>query len=115
MEERGTKRRKLDDGGARRSDRTADDDDEWLLDGGQDDDTSQSDDNPSGLSKETRSLMEKLGLGGLKANEGENEEEGDNEVKVCQLTGISDGLRLPCYHSLLTIHRYITHREHIRN
>lgn len=83
IEERGSKRRRLEDGNARKGKKTGndDDDDEWLLDEGQDEDASQDNDNPSGFSKETRDLMNKLGLGSLQTQE-ESEEMGENEIKA---------------------------------
>ncbi|KAI1385162.1 DNA repair helicase [Hypoxylon trugodes] len=103
MEERGSKRRRLDDGSVKKSSRPADDDDEWLLDGGEDEDSSQSNDNSSGFSKETRSLMEKLGLGTLGKKE-EEEDIDDGEVKIyftsrthSQLTQFISELRRPTF------------------
>ncbi|KAK6952588.1 hypothetical protein Daesc_004878 [Daldinia eschscholtzii] len=83
IEERGSKRRRLEEGNARNSkktDNSDDDDDEWLLDEGQDKDSSQDGDDTSGFSKETRVLMNKLGLGSLKTTE-ENEDISDNDIK----------------------------------
>ncbi|KAI2627596.1 DNA repair helicase [Hypoxylon sp. NC1633] len=107
MEERGAKRRKLEDGPVRKSDKSADDDDQWLLDGGQDGDASQGQDNPSGYSKETRQLMEKLGLGALQPKD-EEEGIGDGEVKIyytsrthSQLTQFISELRRPSFPSSL--------------
>ncbi|KAF3066395.1 ATP-dependent RNA helicase chl1 [Daldinia childiae] len=102
-EERGSKRRRLEDGNARKSKKTDndDDDDEWLLDEGQDEDASQDSDNPLGFSKETRNLMNKLGLGSLQTKE-ESEEMGENEIKIyytsrthSQLTQFISELRRP--------------------
>ncbi|KAI2779420.1 DNA repair helicase [Daldinia loculata] len=103
IEERGSKRRRLEDGNARKGKKTGndDDDDEWLLDEGQDEDASQDNDNPSGFSKETRDLMNKLGLGSLQTQE-ESEEMGENEIKIyytsrthSQLTQFISELRRP--------------------
>ncbi|KAG4218988.1 hypothetical protein PC116_g32532, partial [Phytophthora cactorum] len=83
IEERGSKRRRLEEGNARNSkktDNSDDDDDEWLLDEGQDKDSSQDGDDTSGFSKETRVLMNKLGLGSLKTTE-ENEDISDSDIK----------------------------------
>ncbi|KAI1411607.1 DNA repair helicase [Hypoxylon sp. FL1857] len=102
LEERGSKRRRLQDGSLRKNGKT-DDDDEWLLDGGQDDDASQGDDDPSGFSKETRNLMGKLGMGPLQAKE-EEEDTGGNEIKIyytsrthSQLTQFISELRRPTF------------------
>ncbi|KAI1371603.1 DNA repair helicase [Hypoxylon crocopeplum] len=103
MEERGAKRRRLDDGTVRKSDKKADDDDEWLLDREQDEDISQGADNPSGYSKETRNLMERLGLGSLQSKE-EEQGIGETEVKIyytsrthSQLTQFISELRRPVF------------------
>ncbi|KAI1458608.1 DNA repair helicase [Annulohypoxylon moriforme] len=103
LEERGAKRRRLEDGGVRKGDKATDDEDEWLLDEGQDDDASQGDDNSSGYSKETRTLMGKLGMGTLQAKE-EEEDMGGNEVKIyytsrthSQLTQFISELRRPTF------------------
>lgn len=81
MEERGSKRRKLEDGNIKKSSKAVDDDDEWLLDEGEGGDAAEGDDNPSGYSKETRSLMDKLGVGKLHAKEEEDNTD-ENEIKV---------------------------------
>ncbi|OTB02403.1 hypothetical protein M426DRAFT_197331 [Hypoxylon sp. CI-4A] len=108
MEDRGAKRRRLDDGTLRKSDKAADDEDEWLLDADQEDDADQAADNPSGYSKETRSLMEKLGLGTTHSKEEEEEDLGENEIKIyytsrthSQLTQFIAELRRPNFPSSL--------------
>ncbi|KAI1478483.1 DNA repair helicase [Daldinia eschscholtzii] len=106
IEERGSKRRRLEEGSARNSKKTDngdDDDDEWLLDEGQDKDSSQEGDDASGFSKETRVLMNKLGLGSLKTTE-EDEDISDNDIKIyytsrthSQLTQFISELRRPTF------------------
>ncbi|KAI1207506.1 DNA repair helicase [Annulohypoxylon truncatum] len=103
QEERGTKRRRVDDDSARKSNKTVDDEDEWLLDDGQDEDASHGDDNLSGYSKETRSLMGKLGMGTLQTKE-EEDDMGGNEIKIyytsrthSQLTQFIAELRRPTF------------------
>ncbi|OTB12473.1 hypothetical protein K445DRAFT_320913 [Daldinia sp. EC12] len=106
IEERGSKRRRLEEGSARNSKKTDngdDDDDEWLLDEGQDKGSSQEGDDASGFSKETRVLMNKLGLGSLKTTE-EDEDIGDNDIKIyytsrthSQLTQFISELRRPTF------------------
>ncbi|KAI0010734.1 DNA repair helicase [Xylariaceae sp. FL0662B] len=99
LEERGTKRRRLDDDSVTKGGIASQDDDEWLLDEQQDGDVSQ--DNPSSYSNETRSLMEKLGMGSLQTKEDE-EDIGESEVKIyytsrthSQLTQFISELRRP--------------------
>ncbi|KAI2622752.1 DNA repair helicase [Hypomontagnella submonticulosa] len=101
MEERGSKRRKLEDGNIKKSSKAVDDDDEWLLDEGEGGDAAEGDDNPSGYSKETRSLMDKLGVGKLHAKEEEDNTD-ENEIKIyytsrthSQLTQFISELRRP--------------------
>ncbi|KAI8965492.1 DNA repair helicase [Daldinia sp. FL1419] len=100
-EERGSKRRKLEDGNIRNKKTSDDDDDEWLLDEGQDYDENQASDDPSGFSKETRNLMNKLGLGNLQTTE---ESEDVHETKIyyasrthSQLTQFISELRRPAF------------------
>ncbi|KAI1463513.1 DNA repair helicase [Daldinia caldariorum] len=106
IEERGSKRRRLEDGNVRnikKAGNNDDGDDEWLLDEGQDEDLSQGGDNTSGFSKETRVLMNKLGLGSLQPSE-ENEDINDNGIKIyytsrthSQLTQFISELRRPTF------------------
>lgn len=68
MEGRGSKRRRVDDASTKHSTSNEQDEDQWLLqDGaeGEDGDGGEA----SSFSKETRSLMEKLGMGALKQEE----------------------------------------------
>lgn len=83
MEERASKRRRLEDADLHRSPSGVDEEAEFLLDGGPEDAVG-GDDPLSSLSKETRALMEKVGLAGNKRRGGEEEDEGDgqDEVKV---------------------------------
>ncbi|KAI0836229.1 DNA repair helicase [Hypoxylon sp. FL0890] len=103
LEERGSKRRRLENGSIRKNVKTDDDEEEWLLDGFQDEDASQGNDNPSNFSKETRTLMGKLGMGTLQAKE-EEEDTGGNEIKIyytsrthSQLTQFISELRRPTF------------------
>lgn len=86
MEERGSKRRRLE--GPRSKSRKGEDEedaefmlDEWTENGT--DHPSDNNDPLSGLSKETRALLEKVGMGSIDKKEPE-EEESDDEVKVCE-------------------------------
>lgn len=84
-EQRGAKRRRVDDGPLRSSSSRPqrDDDDEWLLADRDPAGVAGGDDgSATGFSKETRNLMDKLGMGQKKPEEGDNVEE--NEVKVPQ-------------------------------
>ncbi|ORY58908.1 helicase C-terminal domain-containing protein [Pseudomassariella vexata] len=100
LEMRGIKRRKLDNsikGSA--SDSLGED--EWLLDD-RDDDRPESD-GGLGYSRETRALMEKLGMGGIKAQDDANES-GHQEIKIyytsrthSQLTQFISELRRPAF------------------
>jgi chromosome transmission fidelity protein 1 len=71
LEGRASKRKRIDGPGANSNSLTEQDDDEWLLN-----DQDASDDQSggsSGFSKETRALMDKLGMGSLKSQEDEQE------------------------------------------
>lgn len=86
MEERGSKRRRLGEP-MLTGKKTLDGEAEFLLDdwsGG--DDVSQ-DDPLSLFSKETRALMEKVGMGNL-GELAEDEGELDNEIKVCSTASL---------------------------
>lgn len=105
MEDRASKRRRFDGPGAAAHSSAAEDDDEWLL---QDNETDgDQGDGPSGFSKETRALMEKLGMGPLTSQENETESI-QEPIKV---------LRTSCQAMLPTypMHRYTTLQEHIRS
>ncbi len=85
LEQRGPKRRRVDDGsqknrGQNTDDDAADDDDEWLL-AERDAAGITGDGSEPSFSKETRSLMEKLGMGSLRQGE-DNGNLDDNEIKV---------------------------------
>ena len=84
LEQRGPKRRRVDDGPLRSSGarpREADGDDEWLLADRDSAAVGGDDGSAPGFSKETRNLMDKLGMGSLqKPDDGDNVDE--NEVKV---------------------------------
>ncbi|KAI5859966.1 DNA repair helicase [Durotheca rogersii] len=104
-EERGAKRRKLDESTLRKHDDGTDDEDEWLL---KDQDAPADGDSQSAFSKETRNLMEKLGLGSLQAKQDDQEDLGENEVKIyyasrthSQLTQFISELRRPTFPSSL--------------
>lgn len=61
-----------------------DEDAEWLLDDWEDDDDSKGSDPLSGLSAETKDILARMGLGGPKKKD-EDEEELDDEIKVANL------------------------------
>ncbi|KAK7757539.1 ATP-dependent DNA helicase chl1 [Diatrype stigma] len=105
LEQRGAKRRRVDDGPQRN--RTLgsgeDDDDEWLLADRDAADGATGDGSTPSYSKETRSLMEKLGMGSLQKQE-EDENLDDNEIKIyytsrthSQLTQFISELRRPAF------------------
>ncbi|KAH9890810.1 DNA repair helicase [Xylariomycetidae sp. FL2044] len=102
LEERGAKRRRIDEGRPKKNVNTSQDDDEWLL--GQDGANNAPDEGLAGpaFSKETKTLMEKLGMGGLQAQE--EGEAMDDEVKIyytsrthSQLTQFVSELRRPSF------------------
>lgn len=82
LEQRGTKRRRIDDGPQRSKPHNTDDDDEWLLANREADDAGGEDSSAPSFSRETRTLMEKLGMGSLqKDDDADNQED---EIKVRQ-------------------------------
>lgn len=87
MEERGSKRRRLEGPGSKTRAQEKDEDAEFLLEDwnengdGQDSDAHDAQDPLSSLSKETRNLLQKVGMGPAQANEVEDEEP-DAEIKV---------------------------------
>ncbi|KAI1082538.1 DNA repair helicase [Whalleya microplaca] len=101
LEERGSKRRRIEDGSTKKSDNAVQNDDEWLL--GEEQDASEGVDNASGYSNETRTLMEKLGMGSLQSKE-DDEDIGENEIKIyyasrthSQLSQFISELRRPSF------------------
>lgn len=96
LEERGSKRRRVDDGHTRNTGHgSRDEDDEWMLADADDSDATAGD-SSSNFSKETRELMKKLGMGGGTT---QNEEEGDvfeNDIKV------SECIELPVFGIIAT-------------
>lgn len=88
MEERGSKRRRLDGPNANMRRNNEDEDAEFLLDDWDEAGDGQSSDamDPlSSLSKETRALLQKVGMGTTTASEKEDETP-DDEIKVCILS-----------------------------
>lgn len=83
LEERGRKRRRIEDGATTRRN-PEDEDAEWLLDDW-DGRGSDNQDSLSGLSKETRETLTRIGLGGFKKEEDEQDMLGE-EVKVRTLS-----------------------------
>lgn len=78
QEERSRKRRRVEDVSSA-VETTADEDAEWLLDA--DDDDTHQDDALSGLSKESREILEKIGLGG-RTKQTEDEDILEEKIKV---------------------------------
>lgn len=83
LEQRGAKRRRVDDGSQRNRTQGSeeDDDDEWLLADRDAADGAAGDGLTPSYSKETRTLMEKLGMGSIQKEEDDDNLD-DNEVKV---------------------------------
>ena len=79
MEERASKRRRLDGSNPRQKKRDVDEEAEFLVD---EEDELNDDDPLSGMSKETRILLEKVGLASSKNSKQEEVEDTDNEIKV---------------------------------
>jgi chromosome transmission fidelity protein 1 len=77
-EARSSKRRRVEDASTRRGRKEVDEDAEFLLDASNDDEAG--DDPMSVFSKETRALMESVGLGAPKKKDEETEQ--DDEIKV---------------------------------
>jgi chromosome transmission fidelity protein 1 len=78
-EGRSSKRRRVEDASAQRGHRDVDEEAEFLLESPNDDD-GVSDDPMSIFSKETRALMESIGLGAPRKQEEESEQ--DDDIKV---------------------------------
>ncbi|KAH8645803.1 helicase C-terminal domain-containing protein [Xylariales sp. PMI_506] len=101
LEERGAKRRRLDDKTTTRgSSSTGDDDEEWMLDDRTGPEGEQADEGSS-FSRETRSLMEKLGMGSIRKQE-DDEDSTQEPIKIyytsrthSQLTQFVSELRRP--------------------
>lgn len=106
LEERGRKRRRIEDSVAT-GNKIMDEDAEWLLDETGDHDAGP-EDALSGLSKESREVLTRLGLGGP-AKRTEDEDLLEEEIKV-------RGFRTYQYwvHDS-NVGRSIIHQEHIRN
>ncbi|KEY74681.1 hypothetical protein S7711_05434 [Stachybotrys chartarum IBT 7711] len=105
LEERGRKRRRIEDDATTRRN-PEDEDAEWLLDDW-DDRGSDNQDSLSGLSKETRETLTRIGLGGFKKEEDEQDMLGE-EVKIyytsrthSQLSQFIAELRRPSFPSSL--------------
>lgn len=84
VEERGSKRRRLEGPSASKGRRDEDEDTEFLLDdwdGAGDEQDSHTADPLSSLSKETRALLQQVGMGTPEVNEAEDESP-DHEIKV---------------------------------
>ncbi|KAI0155999.1 helicase C-terminal domain-containing protein [Pestalotiopsis sp. NC0098] len=103
MEGRGSKRRRVDDSGTKSGASAGADEDEWLLDEREDQDAQQASETSS-FSKETRNLMEKLGMGSLKKEKEEDRVE--EPIKIyytsrthSQLTQFISELRRPTFPS----------------
>lgn len=92
LEQRGAKRRRIDDGPQRsRTQVTKDDeDDEWLLADRDAADGTTGDGSAPSYSKETKNLMDKLGMGSLQKEEEDNLDE--HEIKVGLLLFLVDFL-----------------------
>ncbi|KND86392.1 ATP-dependent RNA helicase chl1 [Tolypocladium ophioglossoides CBS 100239] len=80
LEDRSRKRRRIDEAAATGSQKVDDEDAEWLLDDWESRDA-RPQDALSGLSKESREVLERLGLGGPKKRD-EDEELLEEEIKV---------------------------------
>lgn len=104
MEGRGSKRRRVDDSGTKSGASAGADEDEWLLDEREDQDAQQASETSS-FSKETRNLMEKLGMGSLKKEKEEDRVE--EPIKVGTLASRNK--------HILTYGRSTTLHVHIHN
>ncbi|KAK5993076.1 ATP-dependent DNA helicase chl1 [Cladobotryum mycophilum] len=105
LEERGRKRRRIDDSSMGSRD-VEDEDAEWLLDNSSENET-QSQDALSGLSKESREVLERMGLGGPRKQE-EDDDILEEEIKIyytsrthSQLSQFITELRRPAFPSSL--------------
>ena len=81
LEQRGAKRRRVDDGPQRSRPQSTEDDDEWLLADRETDGVGGEDSSTPSFSRETRTLMEKLGMGSLK-KEDDGDKPEEDEIKV---------------------------------
>lgn len=115
MEERGRagKRQRVgggDDAGGRK--REVDEEREFLIQEWRDDDEGRAGDDPLGmLGRETRELLERVGMGGRKPGDEEEEGEGvEEEVKVCFFGGMVLWVGL-----VLTGNRSFIRRGHTRS
>lgn len=82
MEERASKRRKMEGSSSRPSKQDVDEEQEFLVDFSGNPDGESDLDPLSSFSKETRLLMEKVGLVGSKSRSEEEEDEQQDEIKV---------------------------------
>ncbi|KAF6829645.1 DNA repair helicase [Colletotrichum plurivorum] len=103
LEARSAKRRRFDDGPSKSKARDIDEDDEWLLDEA-DDSAAADGDAMSGLSKETKDILTRFGLGSLKPEQEEDKVE--DGVKIyytsrthSQLSQFISELRRPAFPS----------------
>lgn len=104
QEERSRKRRRVED--VRTTvETTADEDAEWLLDA--DDDDTHQDDALSGLSKESRETLEKIGLGG-RMKQTEDEDILEEKIKVRVSTLILPLAAIVTTNNRSTIHPELT-------
>lgn len=106
QEERGRKRRRVEDAAAA-IETTADEDAEWLLD--TDDHDVRQEDALSGLSKESREILEKIGLGNRTRQADNDEEIIEEKIKVRVLTLI------PSLLIVIGDNRSTIHPERIHN
>jgi chromosome transmission fidelity protein 1 len=108
-EARSAKRRRLDEGRRKPSAKADDsDDDEWLLDEPEDSSAAADGDALSGLSKKTRDILERFGLGNMK-HDAEDEAAVKDGVKVRRLAGQVQ----VCRRHDGNASRYSTHQERI--
>ncbi|RYP56737.1 hypothetical protein DL769_009877 [Monosporascus sp. CRB-8-3] len=103
LEQRVAKRRKIDDGTPAKRSQGAEDEDEWLLTDRDTADATDGDGSTPSFSKETKTLMEKLGMGILQKND-DDEELDDGEIKIyytsrthSQLSQFVSELRRPAF------------------
>lgn len=112
-EERGSKRRRLEGPGTSTRRKEEDEDAEFLVDdwdeseGGQ---ASHTLDPLSGLSKETRALLQKVGMGTTEAGDTEDESL-DDEIKVSVLSDMASTWLLTGHYRSIT-HRVLTRSSH---
>lgn len=104
LEARSAKRRRFDDGPSKSKARDIDEDDEWLLDEA-DDSAAGDGDAMSGLSKETKEILTRFGLGSLKPEQEEDKVEDGVKVRKPPLAA---GL-----YGNMNLVRYTTHQERI--